>query len=252
VSDFNSIAPETKYPIYWPSDAENCYVIQDGPEHHPQCVYVDKPGGEHKRGPQVSPARSIPDCVKYLDERSCRLKEPKPTYLYDICQNDSDADGDCHLCTHLVGKCKEFKRQEWLKSLAVPNEQVKHHLKWICKDKEPCPAFIRCLNMLSEWQGLHHIDARSLEKNDCRNRWCEINEYGGASMATVDGDKLTRLVLLAHEHCIRVDIGPCNMRYVKITLYPRDIREGSNMDHHPTIDEVYFKWRESRPIKKEY
>ena len=60
----------------------------------------------------------------------------------------------------------------------------------------------------------------------------------GNSLATFDFDSMTRLVRLAHERCMRVEINPCNMRYLRIILHKRK-REGSICDRHPTIEQAF-------------
>lgn len=56
-------------------------------------------------------------------------------------------------------------------------------------------------------------------------------------LSTYDGDELTRLVLLAHEKCIRVEIDSGGPRRVRISIWKRE-REGAMHTRHPTIDQV--------------
>lgn len=57
--------------------------------------------------------------------------------------------------------------------------------------------------------------------------WCD-------NLATFDFDHLTRLVLAAHERCIRVAIGPRSFRYLTITCHART-RDGLMSASHPTM-----------------
>jgi hypothetical protein len=64
-------------------------------------------------------------------------------------------------------------------------------------------------------------------------------------MATYDGDDLTRLVLLAHERCIRVAIEPVNCRYMRIAIWKRE-REGDTYHRHPTIEQAIERFGEQK------
>lgn len=81
--------------------------------------------------------------------------------------------------------------------------------------------------------GKHHIpDRGKLE------RWGYGWKYKDSSTyATFDFDKLTRLVLLAHKYAIRVQIFPCNMQYLNISIHKRE-REGQITERHPTIHQA--------------
>lgn len=58
------------------------------------------------------------------------------------------------------------------------------------------------------------------------------------ALATVDHDSLTRLVLAAHAHCVRVEIEPSNNQGVRIIFWPRSKTEGSLMERQPTLREL--------------
>jgi len=57
--------------------------------------------------------------------------------------------------------------------------------------------------------------------------------YRGA-MATYDFDELTRLVISAHEHAVRVQLSGQPPNYLRIMLHPRD-RDGVMSKRHPTL-----------------
>lgn len=61
-----------------------------------------------------------------------------------------------------------------------------------------------------------------------------MRAIGGLS--TYDHDHLTRLVVLAHDRCIRVRIEPIAFRYLAIICSPRDRDAATFMDGHPTIE----------------
>lgn len=57
-------------------------------------------------------------------------------------------------------------------------------------------------------------------------------------LSTFDFDRLTRLVLAAHKHAVRVEISPSNMQRLRIGFWPRDPRERSISQRHPTLSDL--------------
>ena len=57
-------------------------------------------------------------------------------------------------------------------------------------------------------------------------------------LATFDRDALTRLVVAAHDQCARVEIAPCNPRYLKIIISNRVRDSEHGVDRHPTLEEA--------------
>jgi len=70
-----------------------------------------------------------------------------------------------------------------------------------------------------------------------------LNAYGHG-LATFDTNRLTRLVIGAHEECIRVEVSPKAFRYLEIAMWPRKGREGSLFERHPTIEDAVKSYRE--------
>lgn len=62
-------------------------------------------------------------------------------------------------------------------------------------------------------------------------------------LATWDFNRLTRLVIGAHDECIRVEISPCAFRYLKIEMWPREGRDGCMSRRHPTIEQAIENYR---------
>lgn len=60
----------------------------------------------------------------------------------------------------------------------------------------------------------------------------------GRGLSTYDSDRLTALVLAAHAHSVRVEVEPCNFRYMRITFWPRDERGSSFAARHPTLSDL--------------
>lgn len=67
------------------------------------------------------------------------------------------------------------------------------------------------------------------------------------SMETFDFDHLTRLVILAHDGCVRVGIEPLSPKHLAITMYQRRKREGFIYERHPTIDQAVEAIRALEP-----
>lgn len=63
------------------------------------------------------------------------------------------------------------------------------------------------------------------------------------SLATWDFDQLTRLVIGAHDECIRLEISPCSFQYIRISMWPRKGREGPMHSRHPTIEDAIATYR---------
>lgn len=65
------------------------------------------------------------------------------------------------------------------------------------------------------------------------------------NLATFDFNHLTRLVVMAHDRCIRVEVVPKGMNRMVIVLHKRQ-REGSMYERHPTIEDQILKIREQQ------
>lgn len=69
------------------------------------------------------------------------------------------------------------------------------------------------------------------------------------SLATFDFDHLTRLVILAHDRCIRVSVEPRSFQYLAICMWPRK-EAGALHDRHPTIEEAIERLRADHPSER--
>jgi hypothetical protein len=102
--------------------------------------------------------------------------------------------------------------------------------------QELSPLGVKVADLLGElFLGIYHIERESLKVDWTNNHYIEINIY--QDLSTFDYDRLTRLVFLAHWFCIRVQITPCNFRYIKLMFHNR-AREGFIYDRHPTLEEA--------------
>jgi len=86
------------------------------------------------------------------------------------------------------------------------------------------------------YQGEHHFPSKIKSYGP---GW-SISHVG--PLATFDFNNLTRLVLLAHEKCIRVQIEQGGPNRLRIAIWKR-AREGSTYDRHPTIEQAIEAFR---------
>src|SRR3954462_15611397 len=116
-----------------------------------------------------------------------------------------------------------------------------NHLKYWTKAK-PSEVGIRVAERLDAWDGLHHFDEAAMKKVEWSNPlFIELKLSTRTTigqLSTWDFDMLTRLVFLAHDHCIRVAIRPVNGFTFGIQFHPRKSHAGSIFERHPTIEEA--------------
>lgn len=94
------------------------------------------------------------------------------------------------------------------------------------------------IQFFSELYGGEHKLPNEVEP--CGLGW-QIKDHR-SSFSTFDGNKLTRLVLMAHEKCIRVDIQPDNNGIMEIAIWKRK-KDGAIDQRHPTIEEAIKSFR---------
>lgn len=97
------------------------------------------------------------------------------------------------------------------------------------------------------FRGVHHIPG---ELKPFGRGW-KVNAWGG--IATFDWDVLTRLVLHAHDACVRVEIIQGAPRRVGVAIFQRRSRTGGVCVRHPTIEQALEDWRKAghRPVAQE-
>lgn len=81
--------------------------------------------------------------------------------------------------------------------------------------------------------GEHHISGTVFDYG----RGIKCSVYSGV-LATFDSDRLTRLVVMAHDRCIRVEICTSGPGRVGIVLHKRHTREGCTSRRHPTMEQA--------------
>jgi len=85
--------------------------------------------------------------------------------------------------------------------------------------------------------GQHHIPGYE-PKQYGGYGWCVNDDRGG--LATYDFNRLTRLVVMAHDMSIRVEIVPVRNNIMKICIWKRKrgtIKDGLMSQTHPTLED---------------
>lgn len=80
--------------------------------------------------------------------------------------------------------------------------------------------------------GFHHVLGKFKEFGS----GIEINT-STRRFATYDYDGMTRIVVLAHDRCIRAEFAPSGAGKLKIILHKRHSREGDMTEKHPTLED---------------
>ena len=105
--------------------------------------------------------------------------------------------------------------------------------------REDAVAFFGAL-----YRGEHHIPNGSRRGADGVTPyglgWCVDDD--STDWATFDFSELTRLVFLAHDRCLRVEMTPARNGKLKIAIGRRE-REGAQGRRHPTLEKAVEAWR---------
>ena len=100
-------------------------------------------------------------------------------------------------------------------------------------------AQLECFNLLCRvFHGEHHAPERIYAFG--RGIKCHANSH---RLSTFDFDYLTRLVVLAHDACVRVEVVSSGPGRIGLVLHKRAGRTGSSYDRHPTIEEAIDRVR---------
>lgn len=99
--------------------------------------------------------------------------------------------------------------------------------------KEEATAFFA-----RHYNGEHHIPGYDVKQFGYG--WCIHHDRG--EMSTYDFDQLTRLVIAAHDDCIRVGIDAIRNGIIRIAIWKRE-RIGGMSESHPTIEQAIERFR---------
>lgn len=118
---------------------------------------------------------------------------------------------------------QQYAGAEWVKAL-----KSTHHMS---------PLGVAAANLLGDvFEGIYHIDTpkfRAVVWNDPECIIVPIN----SSLCTVDFDHLTRLVVLAHDRMIRVDIQAQGRNWLLLLFHQRRSRTGERHERYETIED---------------
>lgn len=102
-------------------------------------------------------------------------------------------------------------------------------------------------NILGEYAyGIYHLDLKGVEWGN--DRYIRVKVIA-SDLSTFDYNGLTRLVILCHDRGVRMEVQPCNMRYVRLVFTRRNCRDGNICERHPTIDEAIESHRKKYPVE---
>lgn len=108
----------------------------------------------------------------------------------------------------------------------------------------------RVADLLDElYSGLYHLDGDFIHRADwTASHWIVLTVTDNSYWATTDGDYLTRLVFLAHDYAIRVEIEASTHGYFRLNFSPREQGKAAGvMRGHPTLEEAVERWRQRHP-----
>lgn len=92
------------------------------------------------------------------------------------------------------------------------------------------------------FQGIYHVETSSLKKATWDAAYYAMIRIAYRHWSTYDTDTLTRLVVIAHEMCVRVEINPCNPTHLELLFHERQ-RNGDISERHATIESAIEKCR---------
>lgn len=113
-----------------------------------------------------------------------------------------------------------------------------HREAWMSDDQWECAKlFARLVG------GFHHVVGTFKPAG----YGIRVSDYA-SSYATFDFDRLTALVFMAHDACIRVQLSGSSPHRIGLMLHRRHKRQGCIGEHHPTIEAALERWRQRNPI----
>lgn len=117
--------------------------------------------------------------------------------------------------------------------------------KWIesASKKQASDLGARVAIILDRWKGIHNV-SKTLSKAEWDNaHYISFPIYGGLS--TFDSNGLTKLVFLAHDLCVRLEIEGASNKYLRLIFSIRERSEGDWWNHHPTLEQA-VEWHRER------
>lgn len=102
------------------------------------------------------------------------------------------------------------------------------------------PLGERAARLLAIWlYGLHHLPR--LDEIDWADPHC-IELRWSCELSTYDNNMLTHLVVLAHQHALRLEISPRSREYLTLRFHGRAHDAAAMHKRHPTIQQALSRW----------
>lgn len=102
--------------------------------------------------------------------------------------------------------------------------------------KELSPIGEEVADLLGElFLGIYHIE-RDVRRADWSTTGWITMTITGQCWSSFDGDLLTRLVLLAHDRCIRVEMEAVAPRVMRLSFHKRQRTSEHVWGRHPTLE----------------
>ncbi len=112
------------------------------------------------------------------------------------------------------------------------------HLKWLNSYREDWMSddqWLLSLFLCRLFRGFHHCP--DIKQKNCSGGNLVVNTRTGY-FANYDYDLLTKMVIMAHNWGVRVQVSGGGPGMLKISLWKRNVREGDICDRMPTIDHM--------------
>lgn len=108
---------------------------------------------------------------------------------------------------------------------------------------EMSPLGMAVANLLGDvWLGIYHLDRPALFRVAWDDPYVITFNLRYRALSTWDGDELTRLVILCHERCIRLDLKAVAPNCLRLIFHQRK-RDGGMYERHPTIEQAIERVR---------
>lgn len=106
-------------------------------------------------------------------------------------------------------------------------------------------------NLLDKvFKGIYHLDMGKLEKVDWGDPYVVSVQLYYQNLATFDNDYLTRLVVLAHDYCLRLDISAATIKTLELMFHQRQ-PTGNVSQQMPTMEQHLAAIRCYHPARPE-
>lgn len=93
------------------------------------------------------------------------------------------------------------------------------------------------------WRGIYHLDEKAIRRVEWTNsEFMSVRVPG--SLATWDFNRLTELVILAHDSCTRLEVRSDAPRCLRLVFHARAGREGRMSERHPGMEDAIKSARE--------